>query len=243
MTDRLQEGGVTLEIAAPAQLGHLIADRQRLKQILIKILTNAVNFAPEGSVVSMKCWRETSDFVFSVSDSGCGMSPDLVSSAFDRFSTSAKGGKRSGPGLGLSIVQSFVNLHQGDVKIDSEPGRGTTPTADDRRRRMSAEPTPVIIHLADDAATARFGEDLLLALQVMIYPLVSWFRMGGFYNTSWAILLVHCIFGMPVLTLLFRNYYVSVPQELFKAARIDGGGFWRIFLQLMLPMATPMLIV
>lgn len=79
--------------------------------------------------------------------------------------------------------------------------------------------------------------------QVMIFPLVAWLRMGGFYNTYWAILLVHCIFGMPVLTLLFRNYYVSVPQELFKAARIDGGGFWRIFLQLMLPMATPMLIV
>ncbi len=126
MTDRLQEGGVTLEIAAPAQLGHLIADRQRLKQILIKILTNAVNFAPEGSVVSMKCWRDGSDFAFSVSDTGCGMSPDLVSSAFDRFSTSAKGGKRSGPGLGLSIVQSFVNLHNGEVKIESEPGRGTT---------------------------------------------------------------------------------------------------------------------
>jgi signal transduction histidine kinase len=126
MTDRLQEGGVTLEIAAPSQLGHLIADRQRLKQILIKILTNAVNFAPEGSVVSMKCWREATDFVFSVTDSGCGMSADLVSSAFDRFSTSGKGGKRSGPGLGLSIVQSFVNLHNGDVKIDSEPGRGTT---------------------------------------------------------------------------------------------------------------------
>ena len=79
--------------------------------------------------------------------------------------------------------------------------------------------------------------------QVMIFPLVAWFRLGGFYNTYWAILLVHCIFGMPVLTLLFRNYYVAVPAELFKAARIDGGGFWRIFLQLMLPMATPMLIV
>ncbi len=126
MTDRLQEGGVTLEIAAPSQLGHLIADRQRLKQILVKILTNAVNYAPEGSVVSMKCWREATDFAFSVSDRGCGMSPDLVTSAFDRFSTSAKGGKRSGPGLGLSIVQSFVNLHQGEVKIESEPGNGTT---------------------------------------------------------------------------------------------------------------------
>jgi glucose/mannose transport system permease protein len=79
--------------------------------------------------------------------------------------------------------------------------------------------------------------------QVMVYPLVAWFRLGGFYNTYWAILLVHCIFGMPILTLLFRNYYVSIPQELFKAARIDGGGFWRIFLQLMLPMATPMIIV
>lgn len=79
--------------------------------------------------------------------------------------------------------------------------------------------------------------------QIMIYPLVAWFRLGGFYNTYWAILLVHCIFGMPVLTLLFRNYFVSVPQELFKAARIDGGGFWRIFFQLMLPMATPMIIV
>ena len=126
MTDRLQESSVTLEIAAPAQLGHLIADRQRLKQILIKILTNAVNFAPEGSVVSMKCWRDGTDFSFSVTDSGCGMSADLLSSAFDRFSTSAKGGKRSGPGLGLSIVQSFVNLHKGDVKIESEPGQGTT---------------------------------------------------------------------------------------------------------------------
>ena len=79
--------------------------------------------------------------------------------------------------------------------------------------------------------------------QVMIYPLVAWFRLGGFYNTYWAILVVHCVFGMPVMTLLFRNYYVSVPTELFKAARIDGGGFWRIFFQLMLPMATPMLIV
>lgn len=91
-----------------------------------------------------------------------------------------------------------------------------------------------------------FGIMLLGAFvpfQVMIYPLVAWFRLGGFYNTYWAILLVHCIFGMPVLTLLFRNYYIAVPGELFKAARIDGGSFWRIFFQLMLPMATPMLIV
>jgi signal transduction histidine kinase len=126
MTDRLQEGGVTLEISAPTQVGHIIADRQRLKQILIKILTNAVNFAPEGTAVKMKCWREGPDFVFSVMDRGCGMEAEMVSSAFDRFSTNPKGGKRSGPGLGLSIVHSFVNLHHGQVSIDSAPGEGTT---------------------------------------------------------------------------------------------------------------------
>jgi ABC-type glycerol-3-phosphate transport system permease component len=57
------------------------------------------------------------------------------------------------------------------------------------------------------------------------------------------IVLVHLAFSMPVMTLLFRNHYLSLPQELFKAARIDGGGFWRIFWQLMLPMSTPIIIV
>ncbi|ATN32232.1 alkaline phosphatase [Rhizobium sp. ACO-34A] len=126
MTDRLQEGNVTLEIAAAAQLGHIVADQQRLKQILIKILTNAVNFAPEGSAVEMKCWREDSDFVFTVHDNGCGMTPDMLATVFNRFSTNGKGGRRSGAGLGLSIVESFVNLHNGQVSIDSTPGRGTT---------------------------------------------------------------------------------------------------------------------
>ena len=51
------------------------------------------------------------------------------------------------------------------------------------------------------------------------------------------------MFGMPVMTLLFRNYYAGVPHELFKAARIDGGGFWRIFVQLMLPMSLPIIVV
>ncbi|MEY4749909.1 MAG: hypothetical protein RIQ60_2123 [Pseudomonadota bacterium] len=91
-----------------------------------------------------------------------------------------------------------------------------------------------------------FGIILLGAFvpfQIMIFPMVTWFKVAGFYNTYWAIVITHCVFGMPLLTILFRNYYVAVPQELFKAARIDGGGFWRIFIQLMLPMATPMLIV
>jgi glucose/mannose transport system permease protein len=79
--------------------------------------------------------------------------------------------------------------------------------------------------------------------QVFIYPLVRILSSVGLYSTLTAIVLIHITFGMPVMTLLFRNFYASLPLDLFKAARIDGGGFWQIFFRLMLPMSTPMLIV
>ncbi|MDP9043938.1 MAG: carbohydrate ABC transporter permease, partial [Pseudomonadota bacterium] len=79
--------------------------------------------------------------------------------------------------------------------------------------------------------------------QVMVYPLVRGLATLGLFGTLPGIVLIHTVFGMPVMTLLFRNYYASVPMELYKAARIDGGGFWRIFLQLMLPMSLPILAV
>jgi glucose/mannose transport system permease protein len=48
---------------------------------------------------------------------------------------------------------------------------------------------------------------------------------------------------MPILTLLFRNYFASLPVELFKAARVDGAGFWRILIRVMLPMSLPIFVV
>ena len=82
-----------------------------------------------------------------------------------------------------------------------------------------------------------------LPYQVFIYPLVRIFAYLSLYGSLVNIIAVHVIFGLPVMTLLFRNYFVSVPQELFKAARVDGAGFWRIFLSIMLPLSTPMIIV
>jgi glucose/mannose transport system permease protein len=79
--------------------------------------------------------------------------------------------------------------------------------------------------------------------QVMIYPLVIVTRELGIYSTLWAVIMVHSIFGMPVLTLLFRNYFASLPVELFKAARVDGAGFWGIFFRIMLPMSLPIFSV
>jgi glucose/mannose transport system permease protein len=78
---------------------------------------------------------------------------------------------------------------------------------------------------------------------VMIYPLVIITRELGIYSTLPAVVLVHTIFGLPVQTLLFRNYFASLPQELFKAARVDGAGYWGIFFRIFVPMATPIFTV
>jgi len=97
--------------------------------------------------------------------------------------------------------------------------------------------------------------------QVMIYPIVILLRESGdgitnvmrfFYEDAprvrlmgslWGLVIVHSIFGMPILTLLFRNYFTSVPEELFKAARVDGAGFWGIYFRIMLPMSLPIFVV
>jgi glucose/mannose transport system permease protein len=79
--------------------------------------------------------------------------------------------------------------------------------------------------------------------QTMLYPIVILLREIGLMGSIWGLVLVHTVFGMPILTLLFRNYFASVPEELFKAARVDGAGFWQIYFQIMLPMALPIFVV
>ncbi len=79
--------------------------------------------------------------------------------------------------------------------------------------------------------------------QVMLYPMVIILREMGIYGTLGGLVLVHTVFGMPILTLLFRNYFSSIPEELFKAARVDGAGFWTIYLKIMLPMSLPIFVV
>ncbi|WP_341212751.1 carbohydrate ABC transporter permease [uncultured Limimaricola sp.] len=79
--------------------------------------------------------------------------------------------------------------------------------------------------------------------QVMIYPIVVILREIGLMGSVWGLVLVHTVFGMPIITLLFRNYFASLPEELFKAARVDGAGFWGIFLRVLVPMSLPIFAV
>mgnify|MGYP006139994841 FL=1 len=79
--------------------------------------------------------------------------------------------------------------------------------------------------------------------QTMLYPIVIMLREIGLMGSIGGLVLVHTVFGMPILTLLFRNYFASIPEELFKAARVDGAGFWQIYFQIMVPMALPIFVV
>ena len=79
--------------------------------------------------------------------------------------------------------------------------------------------------------------------QVVIYPLIIGLSSVGLFASLPGIIIVHTIFGMPILTLLFRNFYAALPAELFKAARVDGAGFWGVFFRIMLPMSVPITVV
>ncbi|MET0749116.1 MAG: carbohydrate ABC transporter permease [Rhizobium sp.] len=79
--------------------------------------------------------------------------------------------------------------------------------------------------------------------QVILYPLVRIFSTFGLYGTLPGIILVHIIFGLPYMALLFFNFYQGVPPELSRAAKMDGAGFFTIFFQIMFPMSTNVLIV
>jgi len=79
--------------------------------------------------------------------------------------------------------------------------------------------------------------------QIMIYPIVILLREIGLMGSTAGLVLVHTIFGIPILTLLFRNHFAAIPDELFKAARVDGAGFWGIYFKVLLPMSIPIFVV
>lgn len=126
--DRLVNAGLTLDISAPGGIGNFIADKLRLRQILFNLLANAVSFSPGGATVTLSAARTSDAVIFSVTDQGPGIPPQVLEKVFDWFETHALGSQHRGPGIGLSLVRSFVELHGGTVTITSAVGQGTTVT-------------------------------------------------------------------------------------------------------------------
>lgn len=128
MRERAIEQGLRLELEI-GELPALLIDRLRVKQILLNLLSNAIKFTPEQGVVSVRADRDTAGrVVICVRDTGIGIAPDQIALAFEPFrqidSTLAR--KSEGTGLGLSLVKRLIELHDGEVKLESRPNVGTS---------------------------------------------------------------------------------------------------------------------
>lgn len=117
---------ISLETDLASDGATVLADGNQIQQVLLNLIANAADATPEGGSLRLvtRLLPEKNVVEIQVTDSGCGMEQDVLSRAFDPFFTTKERGK--GTGLGLAICQRIVEEHEGEITIDSEPGRGTT---------------------------------------------------------------------------------------------------------------------
>jgi glucose/mannose transport system permease protein len=84
---------------------------------------------------------------------------------------------------------------------------------------------------------------VFMPMQVVLLPMSQVLGWLGIASSVWGLILVHVIAGIPSTTLFFRNYYVGLPDELIKAAMLDGANFWQIFWRIVVPLSTPIMVV
>jgi signal transduction histidine kinase len=123
--DRLIKDGIVLDIRAASDIGNFSGDERRIRQVLFNLLANAVGFSPPGATITMAAERRPDAVVFTVTDNGPGIPPEVQDRVFNWFESHSQGSRHRGAGLGLSIVRSFVELHGGTVTLDSVVGQGT----------------------------------------------------------------------------------------------------------------------
>jgi signal transduction histidine kinase/CheY-like chemotaxis protein len=119
--------GLALETGVPEDLPLVFCDRTRIREVVLNLLSNAGRFTEQGGV-QVRAWQEGNDVVVSVADTGPGIAEEDKDRLFRPFQQLDGTIRRryGGTGLGLSISKSFVELHDGKMWVESEPGRGTT---------------------------------------------------------------------------------------------------------------------
>ena len=126
--ERAMRHGITLGLDIDANIGSIVADERKVRQILLNLLSNAVKFTPDGGRVSLAAKRGNNCVEISVADTGIGISPQDQAALFEEFrqvgTDSAR--KHEGTGLGLALAKRFVELHGSTVRVESAPGKGTT---------------------------------------------------------------------------------------------------------------------
>ena len=108
-------------------LDTIVADERKFRQILINLLGNAIKFTPDGGKVSIVAQKSGDHVTISVADTGKGIPRESLDSIFEAFHqvTDSSSESREGTGLGLSLTKSFVEMHDGRISVESEPGCGS----------------------------------------------------------------------------------------------------------------------
>lgn len=130
VADKARLCGIDLITDVPAGVAPIYADRRAAKQILLNLLTNALKFTPEGGKVIVSAATSNGMTGLTVADTGKGIAKDVIPGLTSPFSQLGQNPylTEKGWGLGLAIIKSLVDLHDGSLDIESEPGKGTTVT-------------------------------------------------------------------------------------------------------------------
>ena len=144
--ERARQKKLTMECNCPPDIGAMVADEKRLKQALFNILSNTVKFTPHDGEIIVSARRQGDETILTTSDSGVGISSADQDRVFAKFEhgTSAEA-RRSGAGLGLSLVKSFVEMHGGKVALESKSEVGTNVICALPSRAAPSAPLPALM--------------------------------------------------------------------------------------------------
>ncbi len=126
--DRAARHDLTLTVEVEPDLPPAVGDERKIKQILLNLLSNAVKFTPDGGRIGVRAGRTDGGIEVAVTDTGVGIAPEDQAAIFEEFRQVGSDyvRKREGTGLGLALTRRFVELHGGQVRVESELGKGST---------------------------------------------------------------------------------------------------------------------
>jgi two-component system cell cycle sensor histidine kinase PleC len=127
--DRTTKAGLSLEISCDTDLAEVLADERMVRQMLLNLLSNAAKFTPEQGTISVQSMRnDAGETILRVSDTGVGIAEENFEKILMPFGQveNALSRSTSGTGLGLSLVKSMIELHGGEIRIESVPDEGTS---------------------------------------------------------------------------------------------------------------------
>ena len=128
LASKAEERGLSLELELPPELPLVQADARSMEEVFTNLISNGINYTPDGGTVTVSAIPHGEYLEFRVSDTGVGIAPEEIPKIFDKFYRVKHPETRQviGTGLGLSIVKGIIEAHRGSVEVESKPGVGTT---------------------------------------------------------------------------------------------------------------------